>query len=223
MFDIKNMVPGESAPKIETRTVKSLEMLTEAGSYIFKVEDCRETDSRHNLDGSEKENLPEYADATPQMFVLLRDVESGKVHFHKYALAAFVKSKDLTEKDVLEVKKKFQVETDERDNYLLIRDKKAKKDDPWYRVPAQKGEGYEAMVDILSKFTTAIGVPEGSSEQDIIGHVKENKCHFEAKLTSEEYTSNEGELKTRLKLSSNCKAVSAEEVELVTEQVDDFE
>ena len=191
-----------AAGSIVSKVVEIAEPITKAGKYTFKVVKAVPIDSRTNPDGSEKERLPIYVDATPEIYLVLNDVISGKIHVTRMTLAAYAKLSSFTAADI----KDNKLEADERDGYALYKDAKGNLN----RIPAQEGEdGYEAVLNIFSRFTTALGLPEGTSPEETESFVGR---HFKGELKEDRYTAHSGEEKDRLKLAPSFYPVTDAEL-----------
>lgn len=200
-----------TAGSLTSTKVQTLEPIEVAGKYIFKVLDARQIGSRRNLDGSVKEVLPEYLDETPEIVLFLQDVISKKSHIHRVALGSFLKYKNISEKDLKELKP-YNPKEDGRDGYLLLMDKSI---GGYRRVPAVEGDDeFEGLSSIFSRLTSAMGLPEGTTSDE---YQEFKGRYFKGKLVTNDYTSLDGEEKSRLKLSTTFYSVSEEELATIME------
>lgn len=200
-----------TAGEIVSKKVESLEPITVAGEYIFEVLKAQSIDSRHMPSGEEKESLPEYSDATPEIYIVMKDVESGKGHIHRLALAAFLKFSDLSKEDI----KQNGVVKSEMDDYALLK----RKDGSLTRIPAIEGDKeFEGVINIFSRFVSAIGMEEGTTPEDCAKFIGKN---FKGTLVMNDFTNRKGEAKSRVKLKPSFYPVADAEVsklkELATE------
>lgn len=201
------------ATDVASVKVETLEPITDAGEYVFEVIKAIPIDSRHmpskdaNGELMEKENLPEYVDATPEILLILKDVITGKGHIHRVSLGAFLKFSKLTKEEI----KLNKVVKSEMDDYALIQTKEGLK-----RIPAIEGdEEFEGTVNIWSRFTSAIGMPEGttpSEHEEFVGKM------FKGTLLKNDYQNRAGEEKSRLKLKPSFYSVSEIEVHKMREK-----
>lgn len=196
------------ASDVSSIKVETLEPITDAGEYVFEVLKAIPIDSRHmptkGADGEfvEKEHLPEYVDATPEILLILKDVISGKGHIHRVSLGAFLKYSKLTKEEI----KLNKVVKSEMDDYALIQTKDGLK-----RIPAIEGdEEFEGTVNIFSRFTSAIGMPEGTTPSECEEFVGKK---FKGTLLKNDYNTRDGEEKSRLKLKPSFYSIS--EIEIV--------
>ena len=194
-------VPTLNAVKVEVR-----DMIIKAGKYAFKVLKAEMIDSRTNPDGSEKKRIPNYVDATPEVYMVIQDIVSKKTHVHRMALASFRKFNEFSQVDV----KDNNISKDPRDGYALIADKEGN----LHRIPATEGDGYEAVLNIFSRFVQAIGLEEGTTPADCATFVGGT---FKGELKENHYTTTneagDDVEKDRLKLSPSFYPVSEEELE----------
>jgi len=193
-------------PSLSTVEVEIREMITKAGKYIFEIVKVEQTNSRLKIDGSEKENLPSYVDATPEIYMVLKDVLTNRTHVHRMALASYRKYKEFTPADV----KDNKIVNDARDGYALIADEKGN----LRRIPASEGDSFEAVLSIFSRFVTAIGLPVGTTVDDCDAF---KGRFFKGELKDNHYTAHDNTEKDRLKLTPSFYPVSEEELEQVQE------
>lgn len=66
------------------------------GTHTVTVVEYRVTHSREQWDGSPKENLPEFEDATPQLGVMFRN-DKG-IAFHRFNMYGYARWEDLSDK-----------------------------------------------------------------------------------------------------------------------------
>lgn len=195
-----------NVPSIEAIEVEIREMITKAGRYAFEIVKAEMTNSRVKTDGSEKDNLPSYVDETPEVYLVLKDILTGRTHVHRMALASFRKFKEFTPADI----KDNKIINDPRDGYALLKDGEGN----LHRIPANEGDGYEAVLNIFSRFTTAIGMPVGTKPSDC----EEFKGRFfKGELKENHYNAIDGTEKDRLKLSPSFYPLTKEELEQLQE------
>jgi hypothetical protein len=207
---MRNFLNREKA-ELSSKEVTVLEPIEAPGPYRFQIADIRMSDSRHNLDGSEKEHLPEYSDETRELFMVLKDVVSGKAHMTRMTCDAFVKFKSLTEAERKSLVK-YKLKEDNRDGYALLWNAETKS---YERIPSQEGEEeFEGLRNIFSRFVSALGLPEGTTHEEF--ELFKGR-YFKGKLVLKDYTSNLGEDKQKLKLSTTYYAIPDEEIEAIKE------
>lgn len=210
------------------RTVKKVEvanLIEKPGEYIFKIDSARPSNSFIKASGEMKENLPEYSDSTREILLVLKDVEGSGIFFHSVASQTFLKVKDVSEKDLKAYKKKGLIKESDRDGYLLLSTDKGK---TYQRIETFDSEEREKQDEIFSRLCYACGIPEGTEIDDEdpvnLAEVFKGKV-FKGTLAHKDGISNAGEEKVFLKLKTNFKPVSSDELELLDglSTSDDFE
>ena len=198
---------NRAAAQVASVKVETLEPISDAGEYVFEVLKAFAIDSRHmptkDADGNftEKEVLPEYVDATPEIILFLKDAIGGKGHIHRVSLGAFLKYSKLTKEDIQANK----IQKSEMDDYALLKTPKGLE-----RIPAIEGdEEFEGTVNIWSRLTSALGMPEGTTPDECEEFVGK---HFKGTLVQNDYKNRSNEEKSRLKLKPSFYSVS--EIEL---------
>lgn len=197
-IDFDAIVPLE----LESVAVEIREAITKAGKYCFEIVKAERTNSRILADGSPKEHLPNYTDATEEIYLLLKDILTGKTHSHRMALQSFRKFSSFSATDVRDNK----LTKDTRDGYAL----RINKTGDLVRIPDTANDGYEAVLNIFSRFTQAIGMPEGTSANDCKDF--EGKF-FRGVLVDNHYTANDGSEKDRLKLQPTFYPINEAELD----------
>ena len=197
---------NKNVPSIKSVEVEIREQITKAGRYVFEIVKAELTNSRLKTDGSEKENLPSYVDATPEIYMVLKDVVTKRTHIHRMALASYRKFKEFSAQDV----KDNKLINDPRDGYALIKDEQGN----LHRIPADEGDSFEAVLNIFSRFTTAIGMEVGTTPNDCAGF--KGRC-FKGQLVDNHYTAHDNTEKDRLKLTPSFYPVNDEELEQLKE------
>ena len=201
---------------MESTKVEIAEMIDKSGDYNFEIVKAVLIDSGKNPDGSEKNYKnadgtdkkfkPVYEDRTPEIYLVLRDVVSRKIHVHRMALAAFAKMNSFSAADIKDNKLR---RSDERDNYALY-----EKGGKLFRIPAIEGEeAFDQVRQIYSRFVSVIGMEEGTTPDQAEEFVGK---HFKGTLKEDTYTSNNDEEKSRLKLQTNFKPLSEETIAAIT-------
>lgn len=200
------------------RTVRKVEvtnLIERPGEYIFKIDAARPSNSFLKASGETKDNLPEFSDSTREILLVLKDVEGSGVFFHSVASQTFLKVKDVSEKDLKAYKKQGLIKESERDGYLLLSTDKGK---TYQRIETFESEEREKQDEIFSRLCYACGIPEGTEidDEDAEGLAKNFKGKtFKGTLAHKEGISNAGEEKTFLKLKTNFKPVSEDELEML--------
>lgn len=120
------------------------------------------TDSRTNFDGTEKENLPDYADATEQLACVFISEEGQGSIVHRYNGAGYVKFAELSEKQ------KQSGKFTEIDGYACI-----KKGQDFVRIEDE--EKTKACANIMSQMFDAFGLEAGSGMEDLNTVIEERR------------------------------------------------
>ena len=200
------------------RTVKKVEVLNlieKPGDYIFRIDSARPSNSFIKASGEMKENLPEHSDSTREILLVLKDAEGSGIFFHSVATQTFLKLKDISEKELKAYQKKGLVKESERDGYLLLSEDKGK---TYHRIETFDSEEREKQDEIFSRLCYACGIPEGTEidDEDAKNLAKTFKGRiFKGTLAHKEGISNAGEEKTFLKLKTNFKPISEDELEML--------
>lgn len=149
------------------------------------------TDSRHEFDGTRKSELPDYADATPQVAVVFVSTEGKGVITNRYNGCGYVRYAELTA-DQIKSSKYIDV-----DGYACIKNKQ----DELVRI--EDPERTRSCENILSQLFAGAGLEEGSTMDDLQNAVEENR-ELLIDVKAEEY---EGKTQYRV---ARTKKVSAE-------------
>lgn len=197
------------------RKVEALNLIETPGEYIFKIDSARPSNSFITASGEMKENLQEFDDPTREILLVLKDAEGTGIFFHSLASQTFLRVKDVSEKDLKEYKKQGLVKESERDGYLLISKDKG---NTYQRVETFNTIEREKQDEIFSRFCYAVGIPEGTEiddeNKDQLAELFVGK-HFKGTLVHKDGVSNTGVEKTFLKMKTNFKPVSNDELEIV--------
>ena len=153
------------------------------GTHNVRLVSVKETDSAHNYDGTLKENLPEYADATEQLAITVVSTEGKGGMTHRLNAEGYTKFADLTDEEIKS--KKFINVND----YACAKNKAGQ----LVRVPDEKKT--KSCDNIMDQFMAATGLPEGSSIEDL-DEVIQSKAEFQVVVINDEY---EGKDQYRIK------------------------
>ena len=164
-------------------TATQVNLLKAGKNQSVKISRYQMTDSRHNFDGTDKENLPEYEDGTPQLAVVFVSTTGDGVITHRYNGQGFKKYADLPAKDIqsgrfLDI-----------DGYACTRDKKGNV------VRIEDEQKTEACKSILSGLFNSLGLPVGSG-MDGLDRAVQDGYELAIDVVSEDY---EGKEQLRVK------------------------
>ena len=144
------------------------------GTHTVRLVSVKETDSAHNYDGTLKENLPEYTDATEQLAITVVSTEGKGGMTHRLNAEGFLRFADLTDE---EIKSKKFTNVNE---YACARNKANK----LVRIPSEKKT---AQCDnIMDQFMASTGLPEGSTIADL-DDVIQSRAEFQVVVVNDEY------------------------------------
>ena len=166
-----------------TSTATQVNLLKAGKNIPVKISRYVMTDSRHNFDGSDKDDLPEYEDATPQLAVVFVSTTGEGVITHRYNGQGFKKYSDLSAKDI-QSGKFINI-----DGYACTKDRKGT------LVRIEDEEKTKSCHSILSGLFNSLGLPEGSGMEDLDRAVQ-NEYTLAIDIVSEDY---EGKEQLRVK------------------------
>ena len=145
------------------------------GTHNVRLVSVKETDSAHNYDGSLKENLPEYSDATEQLAITVVSTEGKGGMTHRLNGQGYLRFTDLTDDEVKS--KKFT----NINGYACAVNPSSKKLE---RIP---DEGKTKSCDnILDQFMAACKMEEGSGLDELDGVIA-NQTEFQVVVINDEY------------------------------------
>ena len=163
--------------------------LLKAGEHIVKLLEWKPTHSRLEWDGSEKKNLPEYDDPTPQLAVMIGNTEG--ISFHRFNVFGFTQWPELTDDQQASEEYVKVIRNDKA--YACKRNAKGK----LVRIKSpKKTKDAESMLD---NFMAVVGMTGKSVGE--LGLAVQGQTQFGAKIEDESYTSLQGELKTSTKIT----------------------
>ena len=161
------------------------------GEHRVRLAQAFETDSFRNSDGSLKADLPSWKTPTDQLYMLCVSVEGKGSIGHRLQGKAWRKFDQLTDAEIAS-KKFINV-----DGYACVKAKDGSVD----RIPDEKG--LEACSRIFDRFMNAVGLPEGSTIEDLDGVIAD-KTEFLIVVVNDEY---EGKDQYRIKSFKPAQAV----------------
>lgn len=177
----------------------AFQSLTE-GSHLVRISRVELITSFQKYDGSPKEKLPEWQNATPQLAVTVIAAEDGKsgAMTHRFNGCGFIKYDDLTTKQVKSGK------FEEINGYACYVDK----DNDTIRLESE--EKTIACQNILNQFAAALQIKEGSDLMEALAVVIAEQTTFRADVTKEDY---EGKDQYRLAKFKAVTTVKAQQFE----------
>lgn len=146
-----------------------------AGDHTVRLVSYKATDSFHNYDGTIKENLPEYKNATEQLVITVVSTEGKGGITHRLNLDGYLRYSQLTKKEV------------ESGKFIEIDDFACAKDPKTGIVVRLSDEARSKTCEgILDQFMGALQMPVGSAIEDLDIAIA-NKVEFVVKVTKDEY------------------------------------
>ena len=169
--------------------------LAEVQDHPVRLVRAELTDSRTQFDGTEKENLPDYVDATEQLACVFVSAEGKGSIVHRFNGTGFTKYDELT----AEQKKSDKIIN--IDGYACV-----KKGEDYVRI--QSEERTKACQNILNNVFDAFQIPAGSGMESLNDVIEERRVAL-ITITKDEYQGKEQYRVARLKKMR--KAVATDE------------
>lgn len=165
------------------------------GEHVVRATKFAVTDSFMQYNGTQKDELPEWANATPQLAITVVDVNGKGGLTHRLNGCGFVKFDDLTSEQL------------ESGNYTEINGYACYEDKDGDTVRLECPDKTEACANIMNQFATALGIAEGTNIIKGLERAIEDKYEMRVTVVNDSY---EGKDQYRL---SKFKAVALETAE----------
>lgn len=149
--------------------------LLKVGEHLLRVIRVEKLNSFQQYNGKPKENLPDYANACPQMAVTVVTAEEGKSGGMTFRLnrVGFVKFDELSDKG--------KKEHEEIDGWACYKDEDG---DIVRRIAPERTKSCE---NIMNQFASALQIPEGTKFSEGIEGAIENQIVFRGTVVNEPY------------------------------------